>query len=217
LVSRSLLVQQGDAAFDGARRRRATQLKKGERGHMQYPEQYRAEVLSAIQGLDLEGVSGAIDVFREARAHGRCIFVCGTGSNSAAAARLLCETVRRSSVNRALRFRIIALAEELSGRAPADVGADRVFQDQLKDGAERGDVVMGISPSGNSAAVVRAFEYANRIGCRTVCITGRDGGKLAAMSNIVILVPASHAGSVEDAHMIICHMIGYYFVNFDKG
>ena len=47
---------------------------------MQYPEQYRAEVLSAILGLDLEGVSGAIDVFREARAHGRCIFVCGNGS-----------------------------------------------------------------------------------------------------------------------------------------
>ena len=46
---------------------------------MQYPEQYRAEVLSAIQGLDLEGVSGAIDVFREARAQGRCIFVCGSG------------------------------------------------------------------------------------------------------------------------------------------
>ena len=49
---------------------------------MQYPEQYRAEVLNAIQGLDLEGVSGAIDVFREARARGRCIFVCGSRQNS---------------------------------------------------------------------------------------------------------------------------------------
>ena len=184
---------------------------------MQYPEQYRAEVLSAIRGLDLEGVSGAIDVFRDARAHGRCIFVCGTGSNSAAAARLLCEMVRQSSLNRSIRFRIIALADELSGRGPADVSADRVFQDQLKNAAERGDVVIGISPSGNSAAILRAFEHANRIGCRTVCITGRDGGKLAKISNIVILVPASHAGSVEDAHMIICHMIGYYFVNFDQG
>ena len=194
----------------------ATQLKECERGPMQYPEQYRAEVLTAIQGLDLEGVSGAIDVFREARAHSRCIFVCGTGSNSAAAARLLCETVLRSSLNRSIRFRILALADDLSGRGPTDIAGDRVFQDQLKNAAERGDVVIGISPSGNSAAILRAFEYANRIGCRTVCITGRDGGKLATMSNIVILVPASHAGSVEDAHMIICHMIGYYFVNFDQ-
>ena len=185
---------------------------------MQYPEQYRAEVLSAIQGLDLDGVSGAIDVFREARAHGRCIFVCATGSNSAAAARLLCEMVRGSNLNRSVRFRIIALADESPVRRPAgELAGDRVFLDQLKSTAEHGDVIIGISPSGNSATLLRAFEYANRIGCRTVCITGPDGGKLANISNIVILVPATHAGSVEDAHMIICHMIGYYFVNFDQG
>ncbi len=185
---------------------------------MQYPEQYRAEVLSAIQGLDLDRVSGAIDVFRDARAHGRSIFVCGAGSNSAAAARLLCEMVRGSNLNRTARFRIAALASELSPRGPAgDVAGDRVFLDQLKDAAEHGDVGVGISLSGNSAAILRAFEYANRIGCLTVCITGRDGGKLATISNIVILVPASHAGSVEDAHMVICHMIGYYFLHFDQG
>ena len=124
--------------------------------------------------------------------------------------------VRGSNLNRSMRFRIVALSDESSARAPAgDVAADRVFLDQLKNAAEHGDVVIGISPSGNSAGIVRVFEFANRIGCRTVCITGRDGGKLANISNIVILVPASHAGSVEDAHMIICHMIGYYFVNFD--
>lgn len=184
---------------------------------MQYPEQYRAEVVNAIQALDLDGVSGAIDAFRDARAHGRCIFVCGAGSHSAAAARLLAEMVRESNLNRSARFRIAALAGELSHRGPAgDVAGDRVFLDQLKDAAEHGDVVVGISPSGNSAAILRAFEYANRIGCRTLCLTGRDGGKLANISNIVILVPASHAGSVEDAHMVICHMIGYYFLNFDQ-
>ncbi len=184
---------------------------------MRYPEQYRAEVLNAIQGLNLDGVSGAIDIFREARAHGRCIFICGAGSNSAAAARLLCEMVRGSNLNRSTRFRIAALASELSPRGPGEAAADRVFLDQLKDAAEHNDVVVGISPSGNSAAILRAFEYANRIGCRTVCITGREGGKVAKISNIAILVPASHAGSVEDAHMVICHMIGYYFLNFDQG
>ena len=185
---------------------------------MQYPEQYRTELLSAIQGLDLDRVSGAIDVFREARAHGRCIFVCAAGSNSAAAARLLCEMVRGSNLNRSVRFCIIALANELAERGPGgDVVGDRVFVDQLKNAAEHADVVVGISRSGNSAAILRAFEYANRIGCRTVCITGRDGGKVATISNTVILVPASHRGSVEDAHMIICHMIGYYFANFDQG
>jgi D-sedoheptulose 7-phosphate isomerase len=185
---------------------------------MKYPEEYRAEVLSAIQGLDLNGVSDAIDVFREARAHGRSIFVCGTGRNAAAAGRLLCEIVRQSNLNRSTCFRILALSDDFSQvRGPSgDVDSDRVFVDQLKNAAQHGDAVIGISASGNSAAIVRGFEYANRIGCRTVCIAGRDGGKLASISNIAILVPASHAGSVEDAHMIICHMIGYYFANFEQ-
>ena len=76
---------------------------------MGYPEQYRAEVLNAIQGLDLERVSGAIDVLREARARGRCIFVCGSGKNASAAGRLLCEMVRGSNLNRSTRFRIVVL------------------------------------------------------------------------------------------------------------
>lgn len=81
---------------------------------MGYPEQYRAEVLNAIQGLDLEGVSGAIDIFRDVRAHGATIFVCGTGSNASAAGKLLAEMVRGSNLNRAMRFRIVALSDELS-------------------------------------------------------------------------------------------------------
>jgi D-sedoheptulose 7-phosphate isomerase len=184
---------------------------------MNYAEQYRTEVLNAIQGLDLGGVSGAIDAFREVRAHGRCIFVCAAGGHASAAARLLCEMVRASNLNRSVRFRIVVLAGELSGRSASDVESDRVFLDQLTNAADHGDLVIGISSSGNSAAIVRAFEYANRIGCRTICITGRDGGKLASMSNVVILVPASHTGSVEDAHLIICHMIGYYFTTVDQG
>src|SRR5262249_566590 len=146
-------------------------------------------------------------------------FVCGSGSQASAAANLLCEMVKQSSVNRSMRFRIVALSEELPmARGMAgDSPADRTFLDQIKNAAERGDVIVGISSSANSPGVLRAFEFANRVGCRTISITGRDGGRLANMSNIVIVVPASHAGSVEDAHMIICHMIGYYFVNLDRG
>lgn len=183
---------------------------------MKYPEQYRTELLNAIQGIDLDGVSEAIEVFREARAHGNRIFICGSG-NRAAAAHLLCDMVKRSSLTRSARFRILVLSDELPEVSTQELARDRVFVEQLKNTAEHGDVVVAISPSGNSADVVRAFEYANRIGCRTISITGRDGGKLATMSTVAILVPASHPGSVEDAHMVVCHMIGYYFVNLDKG
>jgi D-sedoheptulose 7-phosphate isomerase len=185
---------------------------------MRYPEQYRTELLNAIQGIDLDGVNEAIEIFREVRAHGNRIFVCGSGPRAAAAAHLLCDMVRRASLTRSSRSRILVLSDEQPDVSPGhDLAHDRVFVEQLKNIAEHGDVVVAISASGNAADVLRAFEFANRIGCRTISITGQDGGKLAGISTVAILVPASHPGSVEDAHMVVCHMIGYYFVNYDKG
>ncbi len=69
-----------------------------------------------------------------------------------------------------------------------------------------------ISGSGNSPNVVAALEYANSIGCRTLALTGRDGGKLGALAQLNIQAPVPHMGRIEDAHMIVCHMIGYRFM-----
>jgi D-sedoheptulose 7-phosphate isomerase len=93
-----------------------------------------------------------------------------------------------------------------------DVGYDVVFSEQLKNFAQPGDVYMAISGSGNSPNVVKAMEVANEIGCRTIALTGRDGGKLGKLAQLQIHVPAPHMGRIEDAHMIVCHMIGYYFM-----
>src|SRR5262245_62362503 len=95
-----------------------------------------------------------------------------------------------------------------------DVGYDCVFCEQLKNFAKPGDLVMAISGSGNSPNVIRAMEYANSIGCKTIALTGRDGGKLGAMAALNIHVPESHMGRIEDAHHIICHMICYSFMEY---
>jgi D-sedoheptulose 7-phosphate isomerase len=72
---------------------------------------------------------------------------------------------------------------------------------------------MAISGSGNSPNVVRAAEYANSIACRTLALTGRDGGKLGAIAALNIQVPEQHMGRIEDAHHVICHMICYSFID----
>jgi D-sedoheptulose 7-phosphate isomerase len=90
-----------------------------------------------------------------------------------------------------------------------DVSYDCVFAEQLKNFAQPDDVVMAISGSGNSPNVLRAVEYANSVGCKTVALTGRDGGKLGSLANLNIQVPVQHMGRIEDAHLIICHMIAY--------
>ena len=71
--------------------------------------------------------------------------------------------------------------------------------EQLKNFAEPGDVLMAISSSGNSPNVLCAIEYANSIGCRTIALSGRDGGQLGAAAQLDIQVPHPHMGRIEDA------------------
>jgi len=181
---------------------------------MSFPAEYKTELLKAIDTVDLSLVNQAIELFKDARANGRHIFVCGNGGSASTASHFACDIVKGASYNRGQRFRIMALTDQLATITAYanDVSYDCVFVEQLRNFAERGDLVMGISGSGNSPNVIRALEYANSIGCRTIALTGRDGGKLGPLAQLSIEVKAPHMGRIEDAHMIVCHMIGYYFM-----
>jgi D-sedoheptulose 7-phosphate isomerase len=179
-----------------------------------FPESYLAGVRKAIETIDLERVAQAIEWFREARDQGRHIFVCGNGGSAATASHLATDLLKGASYGRAARFRVQALAEAV-GTVTAysnDVSYECIFVEQLKNFAQPGDLVVGISGSGNSPNVLRAIEYANSAGCRTLALTGRDGGKLGPLTQLNIQVREPHMGRIEDAHMIVCHMICYYFM-----
>jgi D-sedoheptulose 7-phosphate isomerase len=181
---------------------------------MTYPESYKASLVAAIDQIDLEKVEGAIAWFRQAREAGRHIFVCGNGGSASTASHFACDIVKGASFERPSRFRIMALNDQLPTLTAYanDVGYDAVFVEQLKNFAEPGDLFLAISGSGNSPNVVRAMEYANSAGCKTIALTGRDGGKLAPMAQLSIQVPVPHMGRIEDAHMVVCHMIAYCFM-----
>ena len=182
---------------------------------MNFADQYRTELLDAIQKIDVDLVEQAIQWFDQARADSRHIFVCGNGGSVSTASHFACDIVKGASFNRPTRFRILALTDSLPTLTAYsnDVGYDCVFAEQLKNFAQPGDVVMAISGSGNSANVLRAVEYANSAGCKTIALTGRDGGKLGPLAQLNIQVPVPHMGRIEDAHMIICHMIAYRFMD----
>ena len=183
-----------------------------------FPAHYKTEILKAIETIDLEKVSQAIEWFKEARAQGRHIFVCGNGGSASTASHFACDMVKGASYNRNHRFRIMALTDQLPTLTAYanDVSYDCVFVEQLRNFAQLGDLVMALSGSGNSPNVIRAIEYANSIGCRTIALTGRDGGKLGPLAQLNIQVAAPHMGRIEDGHMIACHMIGYYFMDSEK-
>jgi len=181
---------------------------------LSYPARYKFELLNAIQSLDLDKVNQVIEIFDEARTAGQRIFVCGRGADFAAS-QSLSEMVSNAPATGSSRFRILALSDQVSprgGNYHPESHSDRVFVEQLKNVAEPDDVVLGISVSGNAPSVLHAIEYASWIGCKTIAVTGPEAGAVSLLADITIDVPVSHLASVEDAHLIICHMIGYYFV-----
>ncbi len=185
---------------------------------MTYPEKYLSELKAAVDTVDLSQVVEAIEWFKEARDSGRHIFVCGNGGSAMTASHFVTDLLKGASYNRERRFRILALTESLATITAYanDVSYECVFSEQLKNFAQPGDLVMGISGSGDSPNVVRAIEYANSIGCRTLALTGRSGGKLGPLAQLNIQVSEPHMGRIEDAHMMICHMICYYFMDSQR-
>src|SRR5438477_7758700 len=183
-----------------------------------FPELYKADVLKAIETIELEKVSQAIDMLRQARDQGRRIFVCGNGGSASTASHFVCDMVKGASFNRHKRFRIMALTDSLPTLTAYsnDVSYECVFVEQLKNFAEPGDVVMAISGSGNSPNVLRAVEYANSQGCFTISLSGRVGGKLGTLAKIDVCASHPHMGRIEDAHLIAAHMICYYFMEAEE-
>jgi len=181
---------------------------------MPFPERYKADLLEAIQTIDLDRVARAIELLAQARKEGRRIFVCGNGGSASTASHFVTDLVKGASFGRQKRFRIMALTDSLPTITAYsnDVSYECVFVEQLKNFAEPGDVLIAISGSGNSANVLRAVEYADSIGCRTIGLSGRDGGALGRIVGLNLQVSNQHMGRIEDGHMIILHMIAYHFM-----
>jgi D-sedoheptulose 7-phosphate isomerase len=176
---------------------------------------YRERLLGAIAHIDVERVAQAIQWFEEALRDDRAIFVAGNGGSAATASHFVCDMVKGASYGRGSRFRIQSLTDSIPTLTAYsnDVSYHDAIVEQLRNFARPNDIYMAISGSGNSPNVVRAMEWAKSAGCRTIALTGRDGGKLGALAGLNIHVPDPHMGRIEDAHHIICHMICYAFMD----
>ncbi len=185
---------------------------------MSFVQEYKTDLIGAIDAIDLAKVDQIIGIFKRTREEGRHIFTCGNGGSASSASHFVCDIVKGASYKRENKFKITSLCDNMATMLAYanDVGYDCVFAEQLKNFAKPGDVVLAISGSGNSPNVVNAVEYANSIGCETIALTGRDGGKLGAAAKLNLNVGVPHMGRIEDAHMIVCHMIAYYFMDTER-
>ncbi len=175
---------------------------------------YKQELHSAIDTIPMDRVQTAIEWLDEALNEGRQVFTCGNGGSASTASHFICDMVKGASYNRDKRFRMMALTDSLATITAYsnDVSYDAVFVEQLKNFARPGDILISISGSGNSPNVLRAVEWANSAGMKTIGLSGRDGGQLGRLSQLEINVGVQHMGRIEDGHMIVCHMLAYYFM-----
>ncbi len=180
-----------------------------------FSRRYLDDLRGVLARLDASAVDRAIVCLREARDAGRMIISCGNGGSSAIAAQMVVDLVKGASYQKKTRpFRMICLSDSI-GTVTAyanDVGYEAVFVEQLRNWAQRGDVLIAISGSGNSPNVLRAVEYANSIGCTTLGLTTDAGGRLKDLATLPLLVPTNHMGRLEDTFFILTHILCYAFM-----
>ena len=178
---------------------------------------YLEHVQTVLQRIDTAEVGRFIATLLDARERGATVFFIGNGGSAATASHFANDVAIGNNAYEK-PFRAISLADNMPiiTAIANDFGYDEIFVRQLRVLGKRGDVLVGISGSGNSPNVVLAFEYALSAGIKTVAITGFDGGKLKAMAEEGIHVPTEpkEYGPAEDAHMVLDHLVGAYLTRY---
>ncbi len=181
-----------------------------------------------------DDVVAAYEIMRESYANGGKALFCGNGGSASDSEHIVGELMKgfmsRRPVPEAERARWIEaygeeghyLADHLQGGLPAislvshtalltafinDVAADMMFAQQVYGYGKPGDVLVGLSTSGNSANVVRAVQVAKLRGLKTIGLTGRAGGKMASLCDVTIRVPKDATPDVQERHLPIYHAI----------
>lgn len=133
----------------------------------------------------------------------------GNGGSGATASHFACDINKGVCFGLNKRMKVVCLNDNVATvlAYANDVSYDDVFIEQLKNFIRAQDVVIGVSGSGNSANVVKAVEYANAQGAVSVALTAFDGGVLAKIAAIPVVVPVNDMQKAEDVHLIVVHMI----------
>jgi D-sedoheptulose 7-phosphate isomerase len=166
---------------------------------------YVGRLKEVLDTFPHEQFSRMMELFVAAPPHK--IFVMGNGGSAATASHWTCD-INKCCRRGDNRFRMFCLNDNVpSLMAYAnDLSFEDVFVEQLKGLLEPGDLVIGISGSGNSMNVVRALEYAKAAGAKTIGIVGFSGGRLAAVVDVAVHIDVNDMQLVEDTHTVMMHM-----------
>jgi D-sedoheptulose 7-phosphate isomerase len=170
--------------------------------------QKHAEVMAAVERSMAPQIEAAVATLVAAFKNGNKLLVMGNGGSAADAQHFAAEMVGRFKMERAA-LPALALTTDTSILTAIgnDYGFDRAFSRQVEAHAATGDVVVGISTSGNSPNVQVALELAAERGCRTLALLGRDGGSIKNAVEQALIVPSNDTPRIQEGHITIIHII----------
>jgi D-sedoheptulose 7-phosphate isomerase len=159
---------------------------------------------SALIDIIEDVATKCVNVYKK----GHKTLLAGNGGSAADAQHIAAELVGRYGFDRP-SLPSLALTTDTSNLTAIgnDYGYDKVFSRQLEGMGQEGDLFIGISTSGNSANIITAFESAKAKGITTVALTGRDGGKMAQMADVAIIIPSNDTPRIQESHILIGHIL----------
>lgn len=170
---------------------------------------YISSLQETINELPKENIVNVIELLESARLDGKQIFIMGNGGSASTATHFVCDLAKNTRKEGMPHYKVIGLTDNMAifSAYANDEGYESVFAQQLDNLVMPGDIVIGISASGNSRNVLNAIALAKSRSAITVGFSGFDGGQLAPMVDINVHVNSNIIEHVEDIHLMLEHMI----------
>ena len=172
-------------------------------------KQYLTELKEALDNFNLEKFEKIVNLILNAYKDEKQIFTMGNGGSGSTASHFACDLNKGCCNNLEKKIKMICLNDNTPTLLAFanDVSYDVVFVEQLKNFFNPGDLVIGISGSGNSENVIKAIHHTKQNNGQTIGFSGFSGGKLAKMVDVPFVAKVDDIQKVEDIHMILVHMI----------
>ena len=170
---------------------------------------YIDELRAVLDRLDHAMVDRFTEAIWRGYEQGRTLFIFGNGGSAALASHLATDMGKGTVAGERARLRVISLTDNvpLMTAWANDFGYENIFAEQLRGLAQRGDLALAISGSGNSRNVVLGIEAAREAGATAMVLTGFDGGRVKELCELCLVVPSNNMQHVEDAHLCAAHAI----------
>ncbi len=170
-------------------------------------DNYFVKLKETIDRISKDELNSLMNLLETARNNGSTVFIMGNGGSAATASHYVCDFNKGVSLNQEKKYRFICLNDNIPSMMAYgnDMSYEDIFVYPLKTYFRPGDIVIGISGSGNSRNVVKAIEYANENEGISVALTGYDGGRLKQISQYNVHIPVDDMQIAEDLHMVLDH------------